>query len=110
MPRTDAEYPVSFDLDRTRQLRIAWADGSESTIPLVRLRQACPCATCRAEREAVKSNPLRVVPRIESASAQIVVRDAELAGNYALRIRWADGHETGIYDFKLLRQIAEMSS
>jgi DUF971 family protein len=26
-------------------------------------------------------------------------------GNYAIGIRWSDGHETGIYSFERLRQL-----
>jgi DUF971 family protein len=25
-------------------------------------------------------------------------------GNYAIRIHWSDGHDTGLYNFKLLRE------
>ena len=32
---------------------------------------------------------------------------ASLAGRYALRIVWADGHDTGIYDFPLLRRLSD---
>ncbi len=30
---------------------------------------------------------------------------AELVGQYGLRITWADGHDTGIYDYELLRSL-----
>jgi DUF971 family protein len=110
MAAPDSEYPLEFDLDRSRGLRIRWADGLESEIPLAVLRRACPCATCRAEREAAEHNPLRVVPRMASPDDQVVVREAELAGSYALRIRWADGHDTGIYEFRMLRMLAEQVS
>ena len=29
----------------------------------------------------------------------------ELVGNYALAPTWADGHNTGIYSFRLLRRL-----
>ena len=31
----------------------------------------------------------------------------EPVGRYALRIRWSDGHDTGIYDFQMLRDMAD---
>jgi DUF971 family protein len=31
--------------------------------------------------------------------------DAELVGNYAIRIRFSDGHSTGIYSWRYLRSI-----
>lgn len=33
------------------------------------------------------------------------VRTATLVGNYALRIEWSDGHDSGIYSFDYLREI-----
>jgi DUF971 family protein len=30
---------------------------------------------------------------------------AELVGNYAIRFRWSDGHDTGIFDFRFLRSL-----
>jgi DUF971 family protein len=33
------------------------------------------------------------------------VVDAQLVGNYALKITWSDQHDTGIYSFQYLREI-----
>jgi hypothetical protein len=33
------------------------------------------------------------------------IAGAELVGNYAIRLRWTDGHDTGIYAFALLRDV-----
>jgi DUF971 family protein len=33
------------------------------------------------------------------------VVSAEMVGNYALRIRFSDGHDTGIYTWSYLREI-----
>jgi len=30
---------------------------------------------------------------------------SEYVGNYALRIHWSDGHNTGMYNFKTLRAL-----
>lgn len=104
-----AAYPLELDLDRRRELRIRWDDGGRSVISLVELRKACPCATCRAEREQQSANPLRVVPALANPDDQVVVQSAELAGNYALRITWQDGHATGIYSFPLLRSLGRLT-
>ena len=37
----------------------------------------------------------------------VTVRRAELVGNYALQIVWEDGHNTGLYDFGLLRRLSQ---
>lgn len=99
--------PVDLRLDRTTGLHIRWADGHESHFPLVYLRKYCPCASCRTEREKpaspVKGRSLTVLPAGASRAAEFA--NASLVGNYAINIIWADGHRTGIYDFRYLRLI-----
>jgi DUF971 family protein len=102
--------PVELSLKRTEHLRIRWADGEESVIPLVVLRRACPCAACQAARAERERSPLPIIQPGENQPARIVAETAELMGNYGLRIRWLDGHEAGIYDFALLRSLGERKS
>src|SRR5262245_48511236 len=85
-------------------LAIAWADGHESYLPLVRLRAECPCATCRAQAGSdLRAGPLRVLsPKPEGGSR--IARMAPV-GAYALQIVWADGHDSGIYSWDLLRSL-----
>ncbi|MCB0061499.1 MAG: DUF971 domain-containing protein, partial [Caldilineaceae bacterium] len=72
------------------------------TFPLRWLRANCPCATCREERRsaALETDLLKLstgpLPSTQIASA-------ELVGNYAIRLRWTDGHDAGIYAFTVLR-------
>ncbi len=119
--------PRKLDLKRDERLRVEWTDGGESTFPLAQLRQMCPCASCKMLREgtdphrlfrpatpaevagapAGKSLSLSVLPKnFASAADAPTVRSAELVGNYALRLHWSDGHESGIYSFAYLREIA----
>lgn len=103
-------YPVEIRLDRARALEIRWNDGFDAAIPLARLRLACPCAVCRAAREAQAANPLRVIQSPASTEQMATAESAELVGNYALRVKWRDGHDTGIYDFGLLRSLSAPAS
>lgn len=99
--------PVAIDLERRRELRIRWSDGVSTRTPLPVLRKNCPCATCRALREAASANPLQVVQPAGRESDMVTAQGADLVGNYALRITWADGHNTGIFDYGLLRRLGE---
>ncbi len=101
----DEVRPTEINLNRHKELRITWSDGTTTRITLVALRKACPCATCRADREDREKNPLAVQPADVNEEDMVVVEDAELVGNYGLKIRWKDGHDTGIYDFGLLREL-----
>lgn len=108
-PLTAEQFkPVDLHLDRREGLCIKWADGARSRYPLAYLRKRCPCATCRTEREAAapptSSLSLPILPAGVDRAA--VFADAKVVGNYAIQITWADGHSTGIYDFRYLRVIA----
>jgi DUF971 family protein len=104
-PDPNVARPVDLHVDKERGLRIRWADGSESLLPLPFLRRRCPCATCRAEQPSATGVSLPVSGGGSPDAARVA--DAELVGNYALKITWADGHSTGIYDFAYLRQLAD---
>ncbi len=102
---------MRLDLKRDEKLTIAWQDGVVSVYPLVLLRKMCPCAGCKGAREAELTRPktsLSVLPETFSGGNPTVV-DAQLVGNYALRITWSDQHDTGIYSFQYLREIAPKS-
>jgi DUF971 family protein len=86
------------------QLAIKWEDGSESFIPLERLRRNCPCAGCRGEVDVfgnIYGNPQ---PGLTPPAFQLV-RFSQVGG-YAIQPVWADGHTTGIYSFEYLRRVA----
>ncbi len=98
-----ATRPRNITVERASGvLQIEWADGVFSTYPLVWLRKHCPCASCREERHdaVLNTDPLKLMSGpLPSAE----VAGAELMGNYALRMQWRDGHDSGIYAFSALR-------
>ena len=99
--------PLKLDLKRDEKLTVAWQDGVTCVYPLVLLRKMCPCAACKETREAEATRPktsLSVLPETFTGGNPTVV-DAQLVGNYALRIEWSDKHDTGIYSFQYLREI-----
>jgi len=97
------QRPRDIAIDRTaNRLTIVWADNHSSDYALRWLRANCPCATCReARRVAELETDVFKLASGPLPSTQIA--GAELVGNYAIRLRWADGHDTGIYAFSLLR-------
>jgi DUF971 family protein len=105
-PQADEFRPTDLNLDRKEGLRITWADAHKSVFPLPFLRKNCPCATCRethgpAPAPASSGMSLTILPANIDKATQFA--DARLVGNYAIQITWADGHSTGIYDFRMLR-------
>jgi DUF971 family protein len=43
----------------------------------------------------------------EAVSDELTIADISIVGRYALNFRWSDGHETGIYSFRYLRELGE---
>jgi DUF971 family protein len=98
--------PQHIDLKKDRGLTIQWQDGATSYYSIAYLRKMSPSAEMRELREKLDRNPLTVLP--SSAARQqgpLAAVDAELVGNYAIRIRFSDGHHTGIYSWEYLRSI-----
>jgi len=64
-------------------------------------------AYCQTSLYAGTMNPLTVLPAKAPRTAQgpLVAVDAEMVGNYAIRIRFSDGHDTGICSWGYLREI-----
>ena len=82
-----------------KTLGITWDDGSESLYDVLELRLACPCANCIDEMTgAARLDPATVPADVKPLSVKSV-------GNYAISIRWSDGHDTGIYSFDRLKEL-----
>lgn len=87
------------------ELAIKWQDGSESYIPLEKLRRACPCAGCKGEADIMGN--LYKGPDQPLTGPAFELRGLALVGTYAVQPIWADGHATGIYSFDYLRKVAD---
>jgi len=106
------ERPKHLDISRERGLTVTWEDGTTGFYPVVYLRRYSPSAEARMLREELESNPLAVLPSSAvsrggggGGGEALTIIDAELMGNYAVRLKFSDGHETGIYSWEYLRQI-----
>lgn len=90
-------------------LTIEWGDGLRAVYPLVFLRAQCPCATCRDMKEKASqqaADPFRVLPS-NLLQPNSEMSGVEPVGRYGMRIVWGDRHDTGIYTFEYLRELAE---
>jgi DUF971 family protein len=90
-------HPTAIEfVEAERLLKLDFSDGSHRELPTAFLRGFCPCAHCQGH----SGGPPRWVPMRSERSD--VVDDVYPVGNYAICIRWGDGHDTGIYAFKYL--------
>ncbi len=95
-------YPTKIIVVDKSKLFLKWDDNSESSIPLIKLRKFCPCATCMTERESQSSTYIPVFHQGQTSISKI-----NSVGNYAIGIQWADGHNTGIYEFPFLKNLSK---
>lgn len=95
-----APVDISPTEDGTR-LRIAWQDGFVSEYAPVGLRRLCPCAGCVDEMSGERTL------RADAVDPAVHPTAIHYVGRYALQFVWSDGHDTGIYTFEYLRQLAE---
>lgn len=82
-------------------LGIEWLDGHRSHWRLSTLRRACPCASCVDELTGERTLAA------DRVSDEILATVVESVGRYALRVRFTDGHDTGIYTLRSLRALCE---
>ena len=87
------------------ELAIRWDDGSESFIPLEKLRRACPCAGCKGEVDVMGN--LHKNPEQPLAQNAFQLLRVESVGTYAAQPVWADGHATGIYSVESLKRVSD---
>jgi len=80
-------------------LQFRWQDESSIVLTISALRFLCPCANCVSE-----INGERIIKR-EDVAADIALVDMQPVGNYAYRILFSDGHDSGIYPLKYLHQL-----
>ncbi len=97
--------PVNIDLKKNESLTIDWTDGARSVYPIAYLRKMSPSAEMRELRKEMNANPLTILPHGMGAGGQIAAIGAELVGNYAIKIEFSDGHNTGLYTWAYLREI-----
>lgn len=103
-PTPFVEAPTKLDLKKDKGLTVQWADGTTSYYSIAYLRRMSPSADMKQLREEMAKNPLAVLPS-GGGSGPLVATGAELVGNYALKITFSDGHDTGIYSWVYLRSI-----
>ena len=108
MSRPPQLVPVSLK-GNEEALFIEWSDGVAHQLSWKLLRDRCPCATCRAKREAPpEPQPATLLPVMKLEEAQPVRAKAmRPVGNYAYAIHFNDGHSTGIFSLEVLRALGE---
>jgi DUF971 family protein len=99
--------PVALKKEGDNRLVIYWNDGHRSVYSWKHLRDSCPCAGCKGEF-GQPPDPFRILNASDLAPRPPL---APLAiapiGNYAYKITWNDGHDTGLFTLEYLRELCQ---
>lgn len=94
-----APWPTEVRFNKARaELLIRNEDGSEGTIPYELLRIESPSAETQGHGADRPPPPVK--------KRNVSVLSAEPVGRYALRITFSDGHNTGLYTWAYLSELA----
>ena len=81
----------------SRCLEVAFEDGRRLSLPAEYLRVESPSAEVQGHAPHEK--------QLVAGKQDVNIAAVEPIGNYAVRIRFTDGHDTGIYSWTLLDQL-----
>lgn len=104
VPSTEPEH---IAISKSKGIKIDWKDRHHSEYSLAYLRDECPCASCTGAHgtEPQKSNYGAPPNPFQMYTPVLKMLSVEPIGEYAVRIDWSDGHNTGIYSFDHFRKI-----
>lgn len=92
-------HPAELRFNKARaELFIRFDDGSEGVIPYELLRVESPSAETKGHGAETPPPPAK--------KRHVSVIGADPVGRYALRIRFSDGHDTGLYTWAYLADLA----
>lgn len=97
---------TGLTLASPQQLRLEWNDDKVHELPVKRLRDECPCASCREQRGKPAEPELLPVLAIEE-TRPVSITSMQPVGNYAYSIIFSDGHDTGLFTLEFLRHLGE---
>lgn len=96
--------PTQIKIVDKDKLLLKWDNNSESILTLKYLREECPCAGCKGETVLLKTyRPPKPTSITESMFKITAINPV---GSYGIQISWKDGHNTGIYTWEYLLQLA----
>jgi DUF971 family protein len=83
---------------KSRVLELQYADGEAFRIPFELLRVYSPSAEVRGHGPGQET--------LQTGKREVTITSIEGVGNYALQPTFSDGHNTGLYSWDLLYDIA----
>jgi DUF971 family protein len=95
---TNRPWPSEIRLKKAeRLLEIAFEDGARFSLPAEYLRVESPSAEVQGHGAGQK----QIVP----GKRNVAIEGLEPIGNYALRLIFSDGHDTGLFSWETLYRL-----
>jgi DUF971 family protein len=95
---TDIPVPTGITLHQgSRLLELHYADGSQFQLPCEYLRVYSPSAEVRGH------HPSQAV--LQTGKRQVGISAIEPVGNYAVKLVFTDGHDSGLYSWDVLHTL-----
>ncbi|MEI8393975.1 MAG: DUF971 domain-containing protein [Rhodospirillaceae bacterium] len=99
-PAGSRHWPTELCLKRAeRVLEIAFEDGARFALPAELLRVESPSAEVQGHGPGQKT--------LVSGKRAVGITAVEPVGNYAVRLVFDDGHDSGLYSWSLLHELGE---
>jgi DUF971 family protein len=83
---------------RSRLLEVRYADGTVHELPFEYLRVFSPSAEVRGHGQDE--------PSLIGGKREVGIGGVDAVGQYAVRLRFDDGHDTGLYSWEVLHELA----
>ena len=96
-------FPTELRFNKARaELILLFDDGREASIPYELLRVESPSAETKGHGSETPPPPTK--------KRHVGVTGADPVGRYALRIQFSDGHNTGLYTWAYLAELADQKN
>lgn len=92
---SSTHWPTEIRLDKDKKnLHVSFEDGAKVTIPAELLRVESPSAEVQGHGAGQKTTPAK--------KGNVSISKLDPVGNYAVRITFDDGHDTGLFTWDIL--------
>ncbi len=102
MTRESAQEPWPSELRLSPEktaLRVAFTDGVSEILPAEMLRVMSPSAEVRGHSPEER--------KLQAGKRNVAIREIEPIGNYAVKLVFSDGHDTGLFTWPYLYDLAQ---
>ncbi len=97
---SDKPHPVDIQVhQQSRLLDITFDDGAAFSLPCEYLRVYSPSAETRGHSPATA--------KLEKGKELVSITRIDPVGNYAIKIHFDDGHNSGLYDWQYLYNLGQ---